>query len=127
MESMPASASRSTASGREALELKLMVPREVARRISRTAAQMVSACRIGSPSHPWPKETMAFSACCRWGTATWQSSSTVGTKLSRSWLEGQQSDSCREMHPRQRELQAGEVGSGASQRRKKRFLAAKQW
>jgi hypothetical protein len=31
------------------------------------------------------------------------------------------------MQPRQRELQVGEVGSGASQRRKKRFLAAKQW
>jgi len=115
------------ASGSEALELKLIVPRAVCRRISRTAAQMVSACRIGSPSHPWPKETMAFSALCRCGTAIWQISSTLGTKVSRSWLAGQQSDSCSEMHPRQRELQAGEVGSGASQRRKKRFLAAKQW
>ena len=47
-----ASARRSMQSGIDALELKLMVPRGVWRRISRTAAQIVSVCRIGSPSQP---------------------------------------------------------------------------
>jgi len=42
-------------------------------------------------------------------------------------LEGQQSEGWRLMQPRHRELQAGDVGMGASQRRKKRFFAAKQW
>ena len=91
---------------------------QVARTVEEAvAAAIVSACRIGSPSHPWPKETMACSASIRCGTATSQSSSTVGTKVSRSWLAGQQSDSCSEMHPTQRALHAGETGSGASQRR----------
>ena len=70
---------------------------------------------------------MALSASLRCGTATSQSSLTVGTKVRRSWLAGQQSDSCSEMQPTQRELQVGEVGRGASQRLNNRILAAKQW
>jgi len=54
MESIPASQSILTLSGREPFELKFTVPREVAALILRVATATTSACRIGSPSQPWP-------------------------------------------------------------------------
>src|SRR5512141_657388 len=117
MESMPASHSILILSGSEPLLLKFMVPTDVALRSFPVASAMVSAWRIGSPSHPCPYETIGSAACKRCGRASSTISSGVGTKLIRSWFEGQHSEGCRLMQPRQRELHAGEVGKGASQRR----------
>ena len=53
---------------------------------------------------------MASLAARRCGKATSTISATLGAWRIRDWGEGQHSLSCKEMHPRQAALQAGETG-----------------
>ena len=49
-----------------------------------------------------------------------------GMNFKRKWALWTSSSSCREMHPRQVALHAGDAGTGHSQRFKKKFWAARQ-
>ena len=78
MLSSPARAICSTRRGRLPLVLQLIVPRSVACRMRRAASEITSARRSGSPSHPWPKLTMASGTVVRNGSATSTTWSAVG-------------------------------------------------
>ena len=92
------------------------VPFGVRRRIARRISTIRSACSSGSPSQPWPKESIARGADSRCGSAISSTSSTSGTKVSRSCGEGIGASGCAEMQPTHAALHAGASGIGHSQR-----------
>ncbi len=88
---------------------------------------MVSHINKGSPSQPCPKLTIGYGAVIKCGTVNSTISSALGLKVSRSCVETICSSSgWKEIQPIQLALQAGEVGTGHSQRDKEKFLAAGQ-
>ncbi len=86
---------------------------------------MVSHISKGSPSHPCPKLMIGKGAVSKCGTVNSTISSAVGLNVKRSCVETIDSSSgCKEMHPTQLALQAGDAGTGHSHLPKAKFLAA---
>ena len=112
--SQPAATIRSRTRGRLPLVLTWMVAAGWRARIAAVASTTARPRVSASPSHPWPKETMAASSPSRKWPASPASSATVGAKPIRSWGEGTAPSLWREMQPRQSALQAGDAGRAAS-------------
>src|SRR5688572_9556969 len=127
MEVRPASHKIFTAFGSEPLVLILMLPLFVCFLISMIASRIVSHINKGSPSHPCPKLIKGYGAVSRWGTVNSTISSAIGLNDKRSCVDTIGSSSgCKEIQPTQFALQAGETGTGHSQRPREKFLAAGQ-
>src|SRR4029079_13474866 len=104
-----------------------MLPFFVCFLISIIESRIVSHINNGSPSQPWPKLINGKGAVSRCGTVNSTISSAIGLKFKRSCVDTIGSSSgCNEIHPTQFALQAGETGTGHSQRPREKFLAAGQ-
>ena len=97
-----------TASGREPLVLRLITPRRVRPRMARMLSASRPGLSRGSPSQPWPKLATGRPLRSRWSAARAATSSAVGVKRMRSWVEGKPaSGSWKLRQPTQEALQAG--------------------
>ncbi len=110
--------SRARFSGNDPLVLMLMEPRAVALRMRRMASASSRARVSGSPSQPWPKETMVRpGAPARWAAPMRAMLSTSGARARRWCDAGGPSSGCSEMQPTQRALHPELAGMAPSSRR----------
>ena len=118
---------RSSDPGMLPFVFKLIVPLDRRSRIVSIARAMAVERSSGSPSQPWPNDTMPSSTRSRCSIATRARSPAAISSAIRACGDGTPaSGSCSEMQPMQRALQRGETGSAASPRSRKTFCAVKQ-
>src|SRR4030042_6510147 len=127
METRPLFATLRTRSGQDPLLFRLMVPLGVLFLISLMLSDIRRYSVNGSPSHPWPKLTMASGALLRCLTAM-ETISSLSGRNEILWCDDlHELSGWRERHPIQSALPPLLPGRGASHLFSNRFLAAKQW
>ena len=91
------------------------------------ARSIVVTRSSGSPSQPWPNDTMPSGTRSRWRIAMRATSSTSASNATRVCGDGiPASGASSEMQPTHAALHFGDTGSAASPRSRKTFCAVKQ-